>query len=108
MFIILLIFQIPISLSYQQQIEENKKVISDSLGKSVLPVGSYPIGIGVNTVTNKIYVANQFSNSISVIDGNTDIIESTIQVDNFPYDLEVNPFNNRIYVTNRESNTVSY
>ena len=107
MFIILLIFQIPISLSYQQQIEENKKVISDSLGKSVLPVGSYPIGIGVNTVTNKVYVANQFSNSISVIDGNTDIIESTIQVDNFPYDLEVNPFNNRIYVTNRESNTVS-
>jgi YVTN family beta-propeller protein len=106
-FIILLIFQIPISLGYQQQIEENKKVISDNLGKSFLPVGSYPIGIGVNTVTNKIYIANQFSNSISVIDGNTDIIESTIQVDNFPYDLEVNPFNNRIYVTNRESNTVS-
>ena len=103
-----MILQIPISFSYQQQqTEENKNVISDSLGKSVLPVGSYPIGIGVNTVTNKIYVANQFSNSISVINGNTDTIESTIQVDNFPYDLEVNPFNNRIYVTNRESNTVS-
>jgi YVTN family beta-propeller protein len=107
LFIILLILQIPISFSYQQQIEENRKVISDSLGKSVLPVGSYPIGIGVNSVTNRLYVANQFSNSISVIDGNTDIIESTIQVDSFPYDLEVNPFNNRIYVTNRESNTVS-
>ena len=102
---ILLILQIPISFIYPQ-IEENK-VISDSFGKSVLPVGSYPIGIGVNSVTNKLYVANQFSNSISVIDGSTDIIENTIQVDNFPYDLEVNPFNNRIYVTNRESNTVS-
>jgi len=105
LFIILLILQIPISFSYSQ-IEENK-VVSDSFGKSVLPVGSYPIGIGVNSVTNKLYVANQFSNSISVIDSSTDIIESTIQVDNFPYDLEVNPFNNRIYVTNRESNTVS-
>ena len=105
LFIILLILQIPISFIYPQ-IEENK-VIPDSFGKSVLPVGSYPIGIGVNSVTNKLYVANQFSNSISVIDGSTDIIENTIQVDNFPYDLEVNPFNNRIYVTNRESNTVS-
>jgi YVTN family beta-propeller protein len=105
LFIILLILQIPISFIYPQ-IEE-KKVIPDSFGKSVLPVGSYPIGIGINSVTNKLYIANQFSNSISVIDGGTDIIESTIQVDNFPYDLEVNPFNNRIYITNRESNTVS-
>ncbi len=100
-----MILQIPISFIYPQ-IEE-KKVIPDSFGKSVLPVGSYPIGIGINSVTNKLYIANQFSNSISVIDGGTDIIESTIQVDNFPYDLEVNPFNNRIYITNRESNTVS-
>jgi YVTN family beta-propeller protein len=105
LFIILLILQIPISFIYPQS--EEKKVISDSFGKSALPVGSYPIGIGVNSITNKLYVANQFSNSISVIDSSTDIIESTIQVDNFPYDLEVNPFNNRIYITNRESNTVS-
>jgi len=105
LFIILLILQIPISFIYPQ-IEE-KNVISDSFGKSFLPVGSYPIGIGINSVTNKLYIANQFSNSISVIDGGTDLIESIIPVDNFPYDLEVNPFNNRIYVTNRESNTVS-
>jgi YVTN family beta-propeller protein len=105
LFIILLILQISISFIYPQS--EEKKVISDSFGKSALPVGSYPIGIGVNSVTNKLYVANQFSNSISVIDSSTDIIENTIQVDNFPYDLEVNPFNNRIYVTNRESNTIS-
>ena len=100
-----MILQIPISFIYPQ-IEE-QKVIPDSFGKSVLPVGSYPIGIGVNSVTNKLYVANQFSNSISVIDGSTNIIERTIKVDNFPYDLEVNPFNNRIYITNRGSNTVS-
>lgn len=103
--ILLLVCQIPVSFIYPQV--EEKERISDSFGKSVLPVGSYPIGIGINSVTNKLYVANQFSNSISVIDGNTDIIENTIQVDNFPYDLEVNPFNNRIYITNRGSNTVS-
>ena len=100
----LLILQIPLSFTYSQMDEQ---IISENVGKPFLPVGSYPVGIGINSVTNKLYVANQFSNSVTVIDGNTNTIETTIQVDNFPYDLEVNPYNNRIYVTNRGSNTVS-
>src|SRR5918993_958479 len=100
----LLILQLPLSFIYSQK---DEPVISESIGKEFLPVGSYPVGIGINSVTNKLYVANQFSNTITVLDGNTNNIESTIQVDNFPYDLEVNPYNNRIYVTNRGSNTVS-
>ena len=103
-FIMLLLLQIPLSFTYSQMDEQ---VISENVGKPFLPVGSYPVGIGINSVTNKLYVANQFSNSVTVIDGNTNTIETTIQVDNFPYDLEVNPYNNRIYVTNRGSNTVS-
>ena len=103
-FIILLILQLPLSFIYSQS---DESIISESVGKPILPVGSYPVGIGINPVTNKLYVANQFSNSVTVIDGNTNNIESTIQVDNFPYDLEVNSYNNRIYVTNRGSNTVS-
>jgi YVTN family beta-propeller protein len=105
LFILLLALEIPVSSIYSQN--EEKKILPESFGKAVLPVGSYPIGIGVNSITNKLYVANQFSNSISVIDGSTDIIGSTIQVGNFPYDLEVNPFNNRVYTTNRVSNSVS-
>ena len=103
-FIMLLILQLPLSFIYSQK---DEPVISESIGKQFLPVGSYPVGIGINSVTNKLYVANQFSNTVTVLDGNTNNIESTIQVDNFPYDLEVNPYNNRIYVTNRGSNTVS-
>jgi YVTN family beta-propeller protein len=103
-FIILLIVQLKISFIYSQS---DEPIISESIGKPILPVGSYPVGIGINPVTNKLYVANQFSNSVTVIDGNTNNIESTIQVDNFPYDLEVNSYNNRIYVTNRGSDTVS-
>ena len=97
-FIMLLILQLPLSYIYSQK---DEPVISGSIGKQFLPVGSYPVGIGINSVTNKLYVANQFSNTVTVLDGNTNNIESTIQVDNFPYDLEVNPYNNRIYVTNR-------
>ncbi len=103
-FIMLLILQISLSSIYSQV---DEPVISESVGKPFLPVGSYPVGIGINSVTNKLYVANQFSNTVTVIDGNTNTIETTIPVDNFPYELEVNPYTNRIYVTNRGSNTVS-
>ncbi len=74
---------------------------------SAIDVGSYPVGIKMNPITNKIYVANQYSNTISVIDGSNDQIISTIKVESFPYDLDINPFNNRIYVTNRGSDSVS-
>lgn len=74
---------------------------------SAIDVGSYPVGIRMNPITNKIYVANQYSNTISVIDGSNDQVISTIKVESFPYDLDVNPFNNRIYVTNRGSDSVS-
>jgi YVTN family beta-propeller protein len=74
---------------------------------SAINVGSYPVGIKMNPITDRIYVANEYSNTISVIDGSTDLVESTIKVENFPYDVDINPFNNRIYVTNRGSDSVS-
>src|ERR1700689_4036770 len=46
-------------------------------------VGSEPYGIAVNPVTNKIYVANYGSNSVSVIDGATNAT-STLPVGNNP------------------------
>ena len=41
---------------------------------SGIKVDSYPIGIAVNSATGKVYVANEFSNTISVIDESTDKI----------------------------------
>jgi YVTN family beta-propeller protein len=75
----LLLLQIPLSFTYSQLDEVN----SENVGKPFLPVGSYPVGVGINSVTNKLYVANQFSNSVTVIDGNTNTIETTIQVETF-------------------------
>jgi YVTN family beta-propeller protein len=68
--------------------------------------GSYPIGITINPFTNKIYVANQFSNTISVFDSKTDELKQTIPTDTFPYSIDTNLFNNRIYVANRGSDNV--
>lgn len=78
-----------------------------SLGQPGVAVDSYPIGVSVNPVTKKIYITNEFSNTLSVISGLTDSIVDTITVGSFPYGVAVNPFNDRVYVTNRGSNSVS-
>ena len=75
--------------------------------RSGIGVDTYPIGISVNPSTKKIYVANEFSNTVSVVDIPTLKAEKTINVENFPYAIDSNILNNRVYVTNRGSNTVS-
>jgi YVTN family beta-propeller protein len=74
---------------------------------SGIDVNTFPIGIAVNPSTSKVYVVNEYSNTVSVIDTNTDTVKSTINLGNFPYGIDINPLNNRIYITNRGSNTVS-
>jgi YVTN family beta-propeller protein len=78
-----------------------------TMGQPGVAVDSYPIGVGVNPVTKKIYVTNEFSNTVSVIDETTDKVSDTIQLGSFPYGVAINPFNDRVYVTNRGSNTVT-
>ena len=47
---------------------------------STISVGTAPVGVGVNSSTNRIYVANYNSNSVSVIDGSANTVVSTISV----------------------------
>jgi YVTN family beta-propeller protein len=75
--------------------------------ESGINVDTYPVGVTVNPSTKKIYVANEFSNTVSVIDIPTLKVEKTIDVENFPYGIDSNILNNRVYVTNRGSNSVS-
>ncbi|HWZ13646.1 MAG TPA: beta-propeller fold lactonase family protein [Mucilaginibacter sp.] len=53
------------------------------------------------------YVANINLNTISVIDLQTNKVQSTITVGFHPYGLSVSPDGSRMYVTNNGSNTVS-
>ena len=55
--------------------------------------------MAVNPVTNKIYVANQNSNTVTVIDGATNTT-ATVAAGNTPFAVAVNPVTNKIYVTN--------
>src|SRR5579859_6714628 len=65
---------------------------------AVLPAGANPGDVAVNPVTNKIYVVNTGSNTVTVIDGATNIT-TTIPVATSDA-VAVNPVTNRIYVAN--------
>lgn len=72
-----------------------------------IPVGNGPWGIGLDATANRIYVANQESDTVSVIDGATHGVISTIGVGNGPAGVGVNSVTQRIYVANYLSNNVS-
>jgi len=57
----------------------------------------HPVRVALNANTNKIYVANQFSSDVIVIDGNANAV-TTSSTASFPYDIAVNLATNRIYV----------
>ena len=71
-----------------------------------LSVGSDPVAAAVNSRTNKIYVVNQNSNNLTIIDGATNQT-TTVATGLLPSALAINPVTNKIYVTNGNSNTVT-
>jgi YVTN family beta-propeller protein len=81
----------------------------DQAGTSsdAIKVGDSPTDVDINPNTNKIYVANQDSNTISVIDGNSDSVINTIRVGRRPADLAFDSDTNYLYVVNSGSNTTS-
>ncbi|MEX6702938.1 hypothetical protein ABS315_25640 [Peribacillus frigoritolerans] len=52
----------------------------------------------MNPNTNRIYVANDFSNNVSVIDGATNTVIATVGVGGVPRGVVVNPNTNAIYL----------
>jgi len=76
---------------------------------TTVAVGSMPKQAAVNKVTNKIYVPNNLGNSVTVIDGATDAVLSTVSLgsDTRPYFAAVNETTNKIYIANNFSNSVS-
>ncbi len=83
--------------------------VMDSSANSTrtIRVGSQPVAIAVNPVTNKIYVGNTGGGTVSVIDGTTDAVTRTVEVGALPYVVAVNPTSNKIYVSKTFSNTMT-
>jgi YVTN family beta-propeller protein len=66
---------------------------------ATISIGSAPEAVAVNTVTNKIYVANYLSANVTVIDGTTNST-TTVQAALHPVAVAVNEATNKIYVAN--------
>jgi len=69
-------------------------------------VGAHPVSLAVNQTTNRVYVANQLSNTVSVVDGATNTIMATISGFSVPVGVGINPTTNRIYVGGNSTGSV--
>jgi len=74
---------------------------------STIPVGDAPTYVAIDEITNTLYVVNQASNDVTVIDGNTNQIIETIPVGPSPTGAEVVQSLNRLYVLNQDSFNIS-
>jgi YVTN family beta-propeller protein len=93
-----------------------------------IKVGHSPVAIATNPNTNRVYVANRDSNTVTVIDGITTTtrnilvginpssiavnpithlvyVANTLAVGNKPTALAINPVTNKVYVANFRDNT---
>ncbi len=71
------------------------------------PVGSSPYGLAVDTANDRLYVANQGSDNVTVLNATTGAAEGAIGVGVEPRSVAVNESSGRVYVTNWGSNNVS-
>ncbi len=80
-----------------------------ALGQSVVatvPVGSDPRAIAVDPSTNHIYVANESSDSVTVVDGATHAT-STVPVGRRPQYMALNPTTAKVYVSSGADSTLA-
>jgi YVTN family beta-propeller protein len=73
---------------------------------ATVAAGTDPRAVAVNPATNRIYVANEFSNDVTVIDGATHAT-TRVAVGRRPQYVGVNSVTNRIYVANGQDSSVS-
>ena len=72
-----------------------------------IAVGRFPISLGINELTNLVYVANSGDDSVSVIAGENNTKIKDIPVGDKPVDIAVNEDTNTVYVVNYGSNSIS-
>ena len=91
-------------------VDSNELAVVDGAANQVVtnvPTGSFPKGVDVNLLNNKIYVANGNSSDVTIIDGKTNQVIQTLPVSGtFLESVSVNPVTGRAYVTDFFSGTV--
>lgn len=65
-----------------------------------VPVGKVPYDVAVNRKTNRVYVVNKKSSTVTVIDGKTDKTIATVKAGADAQAVAINETTNKIYVAN--------
>ena len=74
--------------------------------QTAIAVGTDPSAIAIDATRNRIYVANEGSNNVTVIDGANNSTR-TVPVGPRPQYIAVNTKTNRIYVNNAADSSIS-
>jgi YVTN family beta-propeller protein len=69
--------------------------------------GNYPYGVAVSPDGTKVYVTNEGSNTVSVIDTATNNVTASVPVGINPQGIAVTPEGTEVYVVNSNDNTIS-
>ena len=70
-------------------------------------VGNGPYGVAVNPDGTKVYVADEESNTVSVITTTTNKVMAMVNVGSVPRGVAVSPDGTKVYMVNEGSNNVS-
>lgn len=68
---------------------------------------AFPAGIGISPTGQRLYVAENLSNKVAVVDMTTGKVVTKIEVGEYPYDCVVAPNGKLVYVSNWGSQSVS-
>lgn len=86
-------------------------VFSADVPIATVPVGDAPVAVGVNPMSHRVYVANYYGDSVSIIDGTSDTVTATVEMGDWTIPLAViaNPLATpaRAYVANFWDNSVT-
>jgi YVTN family beta-propeller protein len=89
-----------------QSIDIDAKKIPTNI-HSMVPVGIHPSGIAIDNTTRLIYVANTDSDTVSVINGTTNMKINEFGVGKKPNGIDISHKNSSIYISNSFSDSVS-
>jgi YVTN family beta-propeller protein len=87
---------------------DNVTVIDDNdVATATIAVGDNPIGVAVDSVGRRVFVANYYGNSVSVIDADTLSVVATVPTGAQPYSVAVDQSSRKAYVSCYASSSVT-
>lgn len=90
--------------------QQKNLVVTEDIRTGVataIPVGNSPDALAIDGSLNRIYVVNSASDTVSVIDGATQLVVATVPAGRMPYAIAIDSSLHRVFVMNTYSSFVT-